>query len=125
MDTAHCIGRFAHAEPERVLRTQAGEVVGAVWSHPPTQTRVQGLDHHALALHLSGCTLVEKWCDGRSSGHRSRVGSISLVPAARTTDWVIDGHCRVAHAYVHPKALADTDCPSPWRHARTKSVTRL
>jgi AraC family transcriptional regulator len=107
MDTAHCIGRFAHAEPERVLRTQTGDVVGAIWSHPPTQTQVKGLDHHALALHLSGCTLVEKWCDGRSSGHRSRVGSISLVPAARTTDWVIDGHCRVAHAYVHPAALAD------------------
>jgi len=105
--TAETIGRFAHAEPERVLRTQAGEVVGAVWSHPPTHTRVQGLGHHALALHLSGCTLVEKWADGRLVGHRSRVGSVSLVPAGRDSEWHIGGHCRVAHAYVHPAALAE------------------
>ncbi len=105
--TAETIGRFAHAEPERVLRTQAGEVVGAVWSHPPTHTRVQGLGHHALALHLSGCTLVEKWADGRLVGHRSRVGSVSLVPAGRDSEWLIGGHCRVAHAYVHPVALAE------------------
>lgn len=106
--TAESIGRLAHAEPERVLRTQDGEVVGAVWSHPPTHTRVQGLDHHALALHLSGCTLVEKWADGRMRGHRSRVGSVSLVPAGRASEWLIGGHCRVAHAYVHPLALAET-----------------
>ncbi len=106
-DTARTIGRFAHAEPERVLRGPSGEVVGAIWSHPPTHTRVQGLDHHALALHLSGCTLVEKWADGRCVGHRSRLGSVSLVPARRDSEWTIGGHCRVAHAYVHPQALSD------------------
>jgi AraC family transcriptional regulator len=108
LGTAQSIGRFAHAEPERVLRTVEGEVVGAVWSHPPTQTSVQGLDHHALALHLSGCTLVEKRSEGRWMGHRSRVGSVSLVPAWRTSEWVLEGHCRVAHAYVLPSALLDT-----------------
>ena len=53
----------------------------------------------------SGCTLVEKWRDGRLAGHRSRIGSVTLVPAQAATAWVLGGHSRVAHLYVHPQQL--------------------
>ena len=67
---------------------------------------VAGLNRHAIVLHLSGSTLVEKWCDGRLVGHRSRIGSVSLVPAEMPSRWVLRGHSRVAHVYVDPQRLA-------------------
>ena len=106
---AERIGALAHAEPD--LRVSAGggtpgELLGAVWSHAPVVAEVVGLSRHAIVLHLSGSTLFEKWCDGRLVGHRSRIGSVSLVPAEVSSRWVLSGHSRVAHVYVDPQRLA-------------------
>ena len=104
---AQRIGELAHAEPEMLIAAGSGAqaLYGAVWSHAPVHTEVTGLEQHAIVLHLSGCTLVEKWCDGRLAGHRSRIGSVSLVPAHVKTTWVLGGHSRVAHLYVDPRRL--------------------
>jgi AraC family transcriptional regulator len=80
--------------------------LGAVWSHAPIAAEVSALPQHAIVLHLSGSTLVEKWMNGRLVGHRARVGHISLVPARVTSGWVLSGHSRVAHLYVSPQQLA-------------------
>jgi AraC family transcriptional regulator len=104
--TAERIAAAAHAEPELLITTGPGQVCGAVWSHVPVSARVEGLAQHAIALHLSGCTLVEKWCGGRLQGHHSRVGSVTLVPAQVASDWVLSGHSRVAHLYIDPARLA-------------------
>ena len=106
---AERIGELAHAEPD--VRVSAGggtpgELLGAVWSHAPVVADVAGRNRHAIVLHLSGSTLVEKWCDGKLVGHRSRVGSVSLVPAEVPSRWVLSGHSRVAHVYVDPQRLA-------------------
>ena len=106
---AEHIGALAHAEPD--LRVSAGagtpgELLGAVWSHAPVVADVVGLNRHAIVLHLSGSTLVEKWCDGKLVGHRSRIGSVSLVPAEVPSRWVLTGHSRVAHVDVDPQRLA-------------------
>jgi AraC family transcriptional regulator len=104
---ARRIGELAHAEPELLIRAGGGpdDVFGAVWPHPPVHTRVTGLQQHAIVLHLSGCTLVEKWREGRLVGHHSRIGSITLVPAEAESTWVLGGHSRVAHLYVDPQRL--------------------
>ena len=81
-------------------------MLGAIWSHSPTQANVTDLAQHAIVLHLSGSTLVEKWRDGRLVGHRSRIGSVSLVPADTATQWVLSGHSRVAHLYVDPQRVS-------------------
>lgn len=100
------IGALAHAEPEQLITVHAGAPVAAVWSHAPVAAEVDQLSQHALVLHLSGSTLVEKWCGGRLVGHRSRIGSVSLVPAAVRSGWVLSGYSRVAHVYVDPGRLA-------------------
>ena len=101
------IAALAHTEPELLISGGGGPPWGAVWSHPPVQAEVQGLQQHALVLHLSGSTLVEKWCEGRLAGHRSRIGSVSLVPALLRSRWVLGGPSRVLHLYVDPAQLAD------------------
>jgi AraC family transcriptional regulator len=105
---AQCIGALSHTEPDRLISAGSGAqaLYGAVWSHGPVQTEVTGLAHHALVLHLAGCTLVEKWRDGRLVGHRARIGSVSLVPAQVSSSWVLSGHSRVAHLYFDPARLA-------------------
>lgn len=100
------IGELAHVEPDLLFAAGGGVPFGAVWSHQPGVTEVTGLAQHAIALHLSGCTLVEKWREGRLLGHRSRIGSITLVPAQVPSTWVLTGHSRVAHLYVDPAQLA-------------------
>ncbi|MEO7852286.1 MAG: AraC family transcriptional regulator [Rubrivivax sp.] len=102
---AEHIGMLADAKPEALFAGRPGLPLAAVWSHAPVQAQVDGLQQHALVLHLSGSTLVEKWCDGRLLGHRSRIGSVSLVPAGVCTGWVLSGHSRVAHVYVDPQRL--------------------
>jgi AraC family transcriptional regulator len=104
--TADHIGRAAHTVPETLVTSETGVPLAAVWSHAPVQAELNGLQQHALALHLAGCTLVEKWCGGRLLGHRSRIGSVSLVPAGVPSQWVLSGHSRVAHVYVDPQSLA-------------------
>jgi AraC family transcriptional regulator len=104
--TAQRIAALTHLEPELLMTAGSDEPVGAVWSHAPVLAEVSGLPHHAIALHLGGSTLVEKWRDGRLLGHHARVGSVSLVPALATTQWVLAGHSRVAHLYVDPQQLS-------------------
>ena len=106
LHTAQRIAALTHLEPELLMATGSHEPVGAVWSHAPVSAEVSGLPHHAVALHLGGSTLVEKWHDGRLVGHRARVGSVTLVPAVVTTQWVLTGHSRVAHLYVDPQQLS-------------------
>ena len=103
------IGALTRAEPDLLISAGCGAhaLYGAVWSHGPIQAVVAGLEHHAIALHLGGSTLVEKWRDGRLIGHCARVGSVSLVPARVSSSWVLSGHSRVAHIYVDPQRLAD------------------
>lgn len=114
---AQRIGELAHAEPELLIAAGSGAqaLFGAIWSHAPATTEVTGLPQHAIVLHLSGCTLVEKWHDGRLAGHRSRIGTVTLVPAQAATTWVLGGHSRVAHLYVDPQhlvcAAANSDGP--------------
>jgi AraC family transcriptional regulator len=100
---ANTIGALAHAEPLGLV----GEPLplAALWSHMPLEVEVRGLELHAIALHLGGCTLVEKWRDGRCVGHRARVGSVSLVPAFTRTAWVLGGPMQVAHFYIDPAEL--------------------
>jgi AraC family transcriptional regulator len=105
MQAVEAIGVLSGQPPERLVQASDGGTIGAVWIHPPAQAVVPGLAQHAVALHLGGCTLVEKWTDGRLAGHRSRIGSVSLVPADRKTAWVISGTARVAHLYVDPHRL--------------------
>jgi AraC family transcriptional regulator len=94
-----------------MVRAGSGGPLGAIWSHLPTQVKVTDLTQHAIVLHLSGSTLVEKWRDGCLIGHRSRIGSVSLVPAQANTEWVLSGHSRVAHLYVDPARLSGVgDC---------------
>jgi AraC family transcriptional regulator len=102
------IGALAHSEPDRLISIDDGSVVGAVWSHSPVVAQVAGLEQHAIVLHLAGSTLVEKWRGGRMIGHRSRIGSVTLVPAQATTTWALSGHSRVAHLYLDPRQLALT-----------------
>ena len=97
------IGRAAHQLPDLLIG--GASPLLAVWSHPPTDALVSGMEQHAVALHLAGCTLVERWCDGRLQGHLSRLGTITLVPAQQATRWHLGGHSRVAHLYVDPMAL--------------------
>ncbi len=106
---AQRIGQLAHTEPDLLISAGSGaaRLYGAIWSHAPVQTEVTGLEQHAIVLHLSGCSLVEKWVEGRLVGHRSRVGSVSLVPAHVSSSWVLSGPTRVAHLYVDPQRLAD------------------
>ncbi len=104
--TAQRIAALTHLEPELLMTAGCDGPVGAVWSHAPVWAEVSGLPHHAIALHLGGSTLVEKWRDGRLLGHHARVGSVSLVPARVTTRWVLAGHSRVAHLYVDPQQLS-------------------
>jgi AraC family transcriptional regulator len=101
------IAALAHTEPELLISDGEGAPWGAVFSHAPVQAEVQGLQQHAIVLHLSGSTLVEKWCEGRLAGHRSRIGSVSLVPALQTSRWVLGGHSRVLHLYVEPALLVE------------------
>lgn len=103
--SAHAIGAVARQTPERLIVSGGGSVLGAVWDHTALEVAVAGLPQHAVALHLSGCTLVEKWRDGRLCGHQARVHSVSLVPAHARTAWVLGGPSRVAHLYVDPAAL--------------------
>ena len=106
--TASRIGALAHTQPDQLLQVAgdgATQVCGAVWSHAPATTQVTGLPQHALVLHMAGSTLVEKWSGGRLLGHRSRIGSVSLVPAQVASTWVLSGHSRVAHVYVSPSGL--------------------
>jgi len=106
VDPAQHIGALARTEPERLLSAPDGTPWAAVWSHRPVQADVSGLAQHALVLHLSGSTLVEKWCEGRLLGHHSRIGSVSLVPARVRSSWVLGGHSRVLHLYLDPAQLA-------------------
>ena len=116
---ADCIGAIAHTEPDHRIAVDDGRVVGAVWSHRPIVAEVRGLAQHAIVLHLGGSTLVEKWRDGRMIGHRSRIGSVTLVPALVATTWTLTGHSRVAHFYLDPHRLAqaaectDGPCAEP------------
>lgn len=103
---ANRIGTLTHVEPDLLISAGAGSLLGAIWSHVPTQVNVTDLAQHAIVLHLSGSTLVEKWRDGRLIGHHSRIGSVSLVPAQVATQWVLAGHSCVAHVYVDPQHLA-------------------
>jgi hypothetical protein len=59
--TAQRIAALTHLEPELLMTAGSDEPVGAVWSHAPVLAEVSGLPHHAIALHLGGSTLVEKW----------------------------------------------------------------
>jgi len=102
---ADAIAAIAKQAPERLIASVSGAPVGAVWAHPAMVADVVGLPHHAVAVHLAGCTLVEKWCGGLLQGHRSRVDSVSLVPAGLSTHWVLAGPARVAHLYIAPQAL--------------------
>jgi AraC family transcriptional regulator len=106
---AQRIGKLSNTEPDLLISagSGAGALCGAIWSHAPVQTEVTGLEQHAIVLHLAGCSLVEKWVEGRLVGHRTRVGSVSLVPARVSSRWVLSGHSRVAHLYVDPQRLAD------------------
>ncbi len=104
--TAHHIGHAAQAQPDLLVALGGMPPLAALWSHGPVETQIHGLAQHAIALHMAGCTLVEKWSDGRLQGHRSRIGSLTLVPAQVSTTWVLSGHSRVAHVYVDPQALA-------------------
>jgi len=103
---AEYIGSLTHLEPDLLIGAGEATAYGAVWWHAPVATEVRGLEQHALALHLAGSTLVEKWCEGHHKGHRSRIGSISLVPAHVHSTWVLDGWSHVAHLYVDPGRLA-------------------
>lgn len=104
-NAAERIGSLAHVEPD-LLIGRGAVPYGAVWSHAPVAAEVQGLEQHALVLHLAGSTLVEKWVDGRHAGHRSRIGSVSLVPAQARSTWVLGGWSQVAHLYIEPLRLA-------------------
>lgn len=106
---AQRIGKLSNTEPDLLISagSGAGALCAAVWSHTPVQTEVTGLEQHAIVLHLAGCSLVEKWVEGRLVGHRTRIGSVSLVPARVSSHWVLSGHSRVAHLYVDPQRLAD------------------
>ncbi len=106
---ADAIRALSRQAPERLVRACDGRAIGAVWVHPPVEVTVPGLAQHAVALQLGGSTLVEKWSAGRPMGHRSRIGTVSLVPADRETDWVIGGTARVAHLYVDPQRLRALD----------------
>jgi AraC family transcriptional regulator len=103
---AHHIGQAAHAQPDWLVAPDDAAPLAALWSHSPVVAQVSGLAQHTIALHLAGCTLVEKWVDGRLQGHHSRIGSVSLVPAQVSSTWVLSGHSRVAHVYVDPQRLA-------------------
>ena len=105
-DSPAAIGAIAHQAPELLLHDGAGVPLAALWRHTAIDAVASGLPQHAVALHLGGCTLVEKWCDGRLVGHRSHIGSVSLVPAQVTTQWVLGGCSRVAHLYVEPAQIA-------------------
>jgi AraC family transcriptional regulator len=105
-NAAERIGSLAHVEPELLIGSGSGMPCGAIWSHAPVTAEVQGLEQHALVLHLAGSTLVDKWVGGRHAGHRSRIGSMSLVPAESHSTWVLGGWSRVAHLYVDPARLA-------------------
>jgi AraC family transcriptional regulator len=106
------IGALAGAPPEALIYGDPDQrmLAGAIWSHAPMEAEVAGLSQHALALHLSGCTLVEKWCGGRLLGQRARIGSVSLVPAEVRTQWVLGGFSRVAHVYIDPRQLELVNC---------------
>ena len=106
-NAAERIGSLAHVEPD-LLIGHGAVPYGAIWSHAPVTAEVQGLEQHALVLHLAGSTLVEKWVDGRHAGHRSRIGSVSLVPAQVRSTWVLGGWSQVAHLYIDPQRLART-----------------
>ena len=64
--SAHTIGALTHVEPQQVVGNPQPLV--AVWSHTAGETVVRGLPQHVIALHLGGCTLVEKWRDVGSRG---------------------------------------------------------
>ena len=102
--SAHTIGALTHVEPQRVVGSPQPLI--AVWSHTAGETIVSGLPQHAIALHLGGCTLVEKWRDGRLVGHSSRLGSVSLIPAYEVTRWILSGASQVAHLYIDPSSIA-------------------
>jgi AraC family transcriptional regulator len=107
-NAAEHIGSLSHVEPELLIGSGTGAPYGAIWSHAPVVAEVEGLEQHALVLHLAGSTQVEKWIDGCPAGHRSRIGSVSLVQAGARSTWVLGGWTRVAHLYVDPARLART-----------------
>jgi AraC family transcriptional regulator len=101
------ISEFSGGQPETLIEVGSRGVCAAIWSHSPITTEVAGLPQHAIALHLSGSSAVEKWYEGRLCGCQSAVGSVSLVPAYGSSRWVLAGYSRVMHVYVDPAMLVD------------------
>ena len=105
--SAGAIAALSHLEPDLLVGSGSGPPLAALWSHVAITTPVNRLPQHAIALHLGGSTLVEKWSDGRLVGRGSRIGSVTLVPAWAATQWVIDGPTQVGHLYVDPATLGN------------------
>ncbi len=116
--SVHQIGTLARVEPDLLISAGAGSILGAVWTHAPIMAKVTNLAQHAVVLHLSGSTLVDKWRGGCMVGHGSRIGSVSLVPAQVDTQWVLHGPSRVAHIYIDPQYVAQAACA----HGMQRSV---
>lgn len=87
------------------LRAPMGDLFAAHWTHAPIDVEVRGLDDHVLVYHVGGSTEVVKSVRGRIMGTRSRVGSVTLMPAHTEMGWRITGRNEVMHLYLKQQLL--------------------
>lgn len=105
--TPQIIAAATGRNPDYFLRAPKGDLFAAHWTHMPLDVDVRGLQDHVLVHHLGGSTDVVKSVRGRIMGTRSRVGSVTLMPANTEMSWRIAGRNEVIHLYLKQQLLDD------------------
>jgi AraC family transcriptional regulator len=100
---------IAHANgsgPLALLRGGSTSVFAARWQHEDCRLPVAGAAQNILCYHESGTTCVDKYEDGKLTGTRSVVGTVTFIPSDGTV-WEIHGECRVLHVYLESALISD------------------
>lgn len=103
--TPQAIAAATGRRPDYFLRAPKGDLFAAHWTHLSINAEVRGLQDHVLVHHVGGSTDVVKAVRGRIMGTRSRVGSVTLMPANTEMSWRITGQNEVMHLYLKQRLL--------------------
>ncbi|WP_420476337.1 helix-turn-helix transcriptional regulator [Noviherbaspirillum sp. ST9] len=103
--TPQIIGDATQSAPDYVISSYTGSVVGARFNFGPCIAHPRKTTEHVLSYHISGNTDVERLRAGRVTGSRSKVGSVTFIPANQECDWLLRGKTQVLHLYFPDSAL--------------------
>lgn len=70
-------------------------------------------EHHLFACRLSGQVAAERKLDARWQRANTRRGSITIVPAHRSSSWRLNGSGEILHFYLPPGLLGQLDDDQP------------